>query len=388
MRVLHVIPSLAAAYGGPAAAMPVMARGLHKAGVEVHVATIDETVLRSCSSEGVVKDENGFHRRSFSLTCRPYRISLSLGGWLDRHVADYDLVHVHGVFTYSSWAACRAAAKAGVPFIVRPLGILNRWGMEKRRPWLKKMFFRLLEKPLFDRAATMHFTSVEEAEDVARLDIRSKPVIIPLGLDLADFEHLPGKSLFLDRFPAAVGGPRIVFVSRVDRKKGIEMLIPAFREIRQTVPDARLVIVGDGAPELLGELRRLAENEGVSQAVVWTGFLGGELKLSALSSAQVFCLPSHSENFGMALLEAMAAGLPCVATDQVALAVSAAGEGAVSMIPCRMEAIAPAIIKILLNREEGIKLGQTARRYAWLHHGMEATGSRLKELYQTLAPGH
>jgi glycosyltransferase involved in cell wall biosynthesis len=387
MRVLHVIPSLAASYGGPAAAMPVMARGLHTAGVEVHVATIDETLPDSSPTEGVVRDENGFHRRSFSLTCHAYRVSLSLGRWLDRHVVDFDLVHVHGVFTYPSWAACRAAARAGVPFIVRPLGILNSWGMEKRRPWLKKTFFRLLEKPLFDLAAAMHFTSVEEAEDVARLGIRAKPVIIPLGLDLAEFEQLPSESLFLDRFPAAAGGPRIVFVSRVDRKKGIELLIPAFREIQESAPDARLVIVGDGPSELLAELHNLAEEHGVSGAVIWTGFLGGEMKLSALASAQVFCLPSHSENFGMALLEGMAAGLPCVATDQVALAVSAARERAVSLIPCRMDAIAPAILKLLLNHDDANRLAQAARHYVWAHHGMAATGVRLKELYQTLIPG-
>lgn len=385
MRVLHVIPSLDASYGGPASAMPVMARGLAQAGVEVHVATIDEALPKS--SPPVLSDENGFQRFSFPLTCHPYRISFSLGKWLGCHMMNYDLVHVHGAFTYSSWAACRAAAKARVPFIVRPLGILNRWGMERRRPWLKKCFFRLLEKPLFDHAETMHYTSVEEADDVARLEINAKTAIIPLGIDLAEFERLPCPSLFLKRFPDAEGGPRVVFVSRVDRKKGIEMLIPAFREIRKTVADARLIIVGDGPPELLGELRQLSTEEGVSQAVVWAGFLRGELKLAALASAQVFCLPSHSENFGMALLEAMAAGVPCVATDQVALAVSAAREKAVSLIPCRMEAIAPAVLKILSNQEEAAKLGQAGRAYAWSHHGMAATGYRLRELYETLTQG-
>jgi glycosyltransferase involved in cell wall biosynthesis len=384
MRVLHVIPSLAASYGGPAAAMPVMARGLAAAGVEVHVATIDETLPKSQSLDGLVSDTDGFHRISFGLSFRPYRVSLPLGAWLARHAGDYDLIHIHGVFTYSSWAACRAAAKAGVPFVVRPLGILNRWGMDNRRPLLKRWFFRLIEKPLFDLAAAIHFTSRDEAEDVARLGIRSKTVIIPLGIDLADFEHLPSPSLFLKRFPEAEGGPRIVFISRVDRKKGIEMLIPAFREIRDQIREARLVIVGDGPPELVEELRHLAVEQRVSEAVVWTGFLGGELKLSALASAQVFCLPSHSENFGMALLEAMAAGLPCVATDQVALAVSASREGSVSLIPCAVEAIAPAILKVLSNQEEGAKLGQAARTFARSHHGMDATGTRLREIYKNL----
>ncbi|MBK8091112.1 MAG: glycosyltransferase [Verrucomicrobiaceae bacterium] len=367
--------------------MPVMARGLAAAGVEVHVATIDETLPEGHSSQGAVSDKEGFQRLSFGLTCRPYRVSVALGKWLARHVVDYDLVHVHGVFTYSSWAACRAAAKARVPFVVRPLGILNRWGMENRRPMLKKMFFRLFEKPFFDVAAAMHFTSLDEAEDVARLGIRSMAVIIPLGIDLADFECLPSPALFLERFPEAAAGSRIVFISRVDRKKGLEMLIPAFREIQKTVTDARLVIVGDGPPQLIEELRRLAEVHGVSEAITWAGFLSGDLKLSALAAAKVFCLPSHSENFGMALLEAMAAGLPCVATDKVALAVSAARDDAVSLIPCSADAIAPDVLRLLSSQEESVKLGQAARAYAWSHHGMAATGVRLRELYETIIQG-
>lgn len=372
------MPSMAASYGGPAAAMPVMARGLAAAGVEVDVASIDE-------SPAVAAPQEGFRSFSFPVTFSPYRVSLPLARWLSRHAGDYDLIHVHAVFTFSSWAACRAAHAAGVPFVVRPLGILNRWGMENRRPLLKKLFFRLIEKPFIDHAAAIHFTSDQEAQDVARLGIRARPVIIPLGLDLSAFETLPPASLFFQRFPETAGAELVLFVSRIDVKKGLDLLLPAFREVLQSRPQTRLVIAGDGPEPLVAELKKQAAALGIQHAVLWTGFLQGELKFSALAAARVFCLPSRSENFGMALLEAMACGLPCVASDQVALAVDAAACEAICMIPCEEKAIAPALRTLLGSSERRAALGNAARAYAAERHGMPAVGRKLHDLYSQIA---
>lgn len=379
MRVLHVMPSMAPSYGGPAAAMPVMARGLIAAG-----ACVDVAAISNGTSNGMVDDPGGFRRIDLARTCGPYGLSFPLARWLAVHVREYDLVHVHGAFTHSSTAACRASVRAGVPFIVRPLGILNSWGMENRRPLLKKLFFRFIEKPWIDQAAAMHFTSAQEADDVARLGIRARSVIIPLGLDLADFEVLPSPSLFLRHFPEAVVGPRVLFVSRLDRKKGLDLLLPAFREVVREIPSARLIIAGSGPPDLLDTLRRLADEYGLANAITWAGFIEGELKLSALAAADVFCLPSYSENFGMALLEAMAAGLPCIASDQVALAVDAAAQQAVEIIPCRQEAITQTLLSLLCSGEDRARLGSKARNFAQSHHGMPAVGARLMDLYRSI----
>lgn len=384
MRVLHVMPSLAASYGGPAAAMPVMARGLIAAGVEVDVAAIDDSLAFELTQEPVIKQMQGFKSISFPITCRPYRISISIARWLSLHAGDYDLIHIHAVFTFSSWVACRAAHAAGVPFVVRPLGILNRWGMENRRPWLKRLFFRCVEKPFIDHAAAIHFTSEQEAMDVARLHIRARPVIIPLGLDLSAFETLPPAQMFLQKFPETANAELVLFISRLDVKKGLDMLLPAFREVLQIRPQARLVIAGDGHSSFVEDLKKQAATLGIQHAVIWAGFLHGDMKLSALAAAQVFCLPSRSENFGMALLEAMACGLPCVASDQVALAVDAAASDAVCMIPCEAGAIAPAICCLLDSSEQRQALSRSARAYAADHHAMPAVGRKLHELYSEI----
>jgi len=386
MRVLHIIPSMAPSYGGPATALPGIAKGLLDAGVSVDVATIINPGEQADPAQAVSDEAHGFRRFVFARTTRPYRISLPLGRWLDERVREYALVHVHAVFTYSSRAGCRSAFSNAVPYIVRPLGILNRWGMEQRRPLAKKFFFKFIEKPLLDAAAGMHYTSETEAEEAARLSIRAPARIVPLGIDLGPFERLPGREIFVSRFfpDSHAGGPVILFLSRLDPKKGIDLLLDAFQSMLSSHPRARLVIAGDGDAAFVRSLKERAAQLGLGGSVVWPGFLAGEMKLAALAAADVFCLPSHSENFGMALLEAMAAGKACVSSDQVALGVEAARSSAVKLVTRDAASIAKALEDVMASADRRSQLGATARTYAREHHGIAAVGTRLAAWYEEI----
>ncbi|PYT06915.1 MAG: hypothetical protein DMF60_08220 [Acidobacteria bacterium] len=124
MKVLHVIPSLSPQDGGPSFAMPLIARGLDIYGVQVDVATTEGSRERRTNQNGV--NVLYFRRQS-----EFYKVSLPLSRWLSEHIRDYDLVHIHGLFSYSSYTAATLAAKKGVPYIIRPLGVLNRWGIHQ-----------------------------------------------------------------------------------------------------------------------------------------------------------------------------------------------------------------------------------------------------------------
>jgi glycosyltransferase involved in cell wall biosynthesis len=384
MRVLHVMPSMAPAYGGPVAAMHVMALGLQHAGVSVDVVTVEDDSSTPSAAAGEWQMMNGFRQTCLPLLSQAYRVCPSLNRWLRVNLRDYDLVHVHGVFTYPSLIGRRRAMDAGLPFIVRPLGILNRWGMEQRRPWVKKLFFRLVEKPSLDRASALHFTSEDEARDVSRLKIQAPSAVLPLGLDLEPYERLPSQEMFRKRFPLPGAGPVVLFLSRIDRKKGIDILLPAFKQVLSKVPAATLVIAGDGDPLVVDALKQASASQGIDEQVVWTGFVSGELRLAAFAAATVFCLPSRSENFGMALLEAMAAGLPCVSTDQVALAAEAARADAVSLAPLAVEPLAEALVHLLTEPGRRLELSKRARLYVEEHHSMDSVGLALRKLYQDL----
>ena len=389
MRVLHVIPSLSPSSGGPSFALPAIARSLQPHGVQVDVVTTDDDGpgrhLSGNAIEQPVPQEGGWTVRCFRKQTEFYKLSLPLHHWLHAHVAGYDAVHVHALFSFASLAGMRAAFKHGVPFIVRPLGVLNRWGMENRRRRIKGLSFRLLELPLLRRAAAMHYTSRMEKDEAARFGLENRQAIIPIGMDLNAFEHLPDRSVFLNKHPEYAETRNILFLSRIDAKKGVDLLIAAFARIVPQHPDARLIICGDGDPALVASLKQQAAALGIADRITWPGFVDGDLRLAAYACAEMFVLPSHSENFGIALLEAMAAGLPCISTDQVALAADAALERAVKIANREPHALAIAIEELLGSVTQRQVLAEAAKQIAVTRYSLDSMGTSLRELYESVA---
>lgn len=386
MKVLHVIPSVAAGDGGPARAVVQMVRSLSAMGVEAHIATTDDAGqgARLQVPLGVAVQHEGCTTFFFPRQTRFYKTSLPLGRWLREHVRDYDVVHAHALFSYAPLAAGHACRAQRVPYVMRPLGLLNRYGMEERRPWLKELSFRCVERPLLDHAAAIHYTSQQEADEAERLQLRARAAVIPLGLDLRVFEKLPDAELFFSHWPETRTRRIVLFLSRIDAKKGLDVLLPAFAQVRQGVPDAMLVIAGSGDAALEATLKVQARNLRLADDVLWCGFVEGALKLSALAAAAVYTLPSRSENFGIALLEAMAAGCACVATPGVALAHDAA-PGSLEVVPLDAATLGNAMTELLNDRALAMRLGQAARVAAFAQFTAEATAQQLTLLYEQVA---
>jgi glycosyltransferase involved in cell wall biosynthesis len=386
MRVLHVIPSLSPKHGGPSVALPLMAQSLVRAGVGIDVATTDDDGpgCRVAVPLGQRVERAGYGVYYFAKQSEFYKASWSLCRWLGRHVAAYDLVHIHALFSFASTCAAGLAQRVGVPYVVRPLGVLNRWGMHNRRPRLKSWSFRLVEGPILRRAAAVHYTSRQEQREAEEAGVRTRSALIPLGIDLKPFERLPDKGLFLARFPEAMGRPIVLFLSRLDAKKGLDLLLAAFAEVHCRRPNTLLVIAGGGDKAGVARERELARRLAIGSHVLWTGPLEGEVKLAALAAAQVFVLPSYSENFGLALVEAMAAGLPCLTSTEVGIApdISAANAGLVAR--CKVAALAQALERLLTDAELARSLRAGARRLARERFSLEAMGQRLKELYHEI----
>lgn len=394
MKVLHVIPSVSSAHGGPSRAMALMERALCPLGVTVDVATTDDdgpghrlppesVVAAHAKLSGRQGDTAAYH--VFSKQTEFYKVSPRLGSWLMSHARDYDLVHIHALFSYSSWAAARAARKAGVPYIVRPLGTLNRYGVEERRPWLKQASLRWIEGPYLRRAAAVHFTATAEQKQAEILGIPMRSVVLPLAVEA---EGAPDSATLLAQYPELANKRIVLFLSRLDPVKNIEALLKAMAAISIEFSDVILVVAGDGRADYVAKLKRFAEQQGLAGRVLWTGHLSGSLKASILNAAKAFVLPSFSENFGIAAAEALLNGLPCVLSYGVAIAAEVEAAGAGLAIEPTAAATVVALRHYLSNEDARVSAGIAAQNLAESRFSIRAMGEGLLRLYQDVIHNH
>ncbi|MDP9171679.1 MAG: glycosyltransferase [Acidobacteriota bacterium] len=380
LRVLHVIPSAGPQRGGPSFVIRAIARGLSDEGVSVDVATtndngpgvLDVTLYRPIVQEGATY-------RYFPRQTRFYGCSLPLAVWLWRHVADYDLVHIHALFSFPSTAAAIIARLRGVPYIVRPLGILNRWGMQNRRPFLKQLSFDLCEKRIIRHAYAVQFTSEPERLEAQDLGGNCRAVVIPNPVELPqEGEHA---LLLGGRRTSNDGDPVYLFLSRIDEKKGIDLLLEAFALVLRELPGSRLIIAGEGPEALTATLHALADRLGIEASVTWSGFVAGEVKNKLLGEADVYVLPSYSENFGVSVVEAMAAALPVVITDRVGIHPEISHSKAGLVTTCDAPAFAQGMLTLGRNPALSCEMGAAGCLVARRDFSVAAVARRLVELY-------
>jgi len=393
MRILHVIPSLGPSRGGPSFVLRTLARGLADAGVEVHVASTDddgrERLDVSC---GVPITDAGVTYWFFRRQTRFYSVSLPLNRWLAQHVADYDVVHIHALFSFSSVAAAYWARVRQVPYVIRPLGTLNRWGIGNRRRWLKRLSLRFLERRVLEGSAAIHFTSEQERLEAAELGIAlaNRYAIIPNPLEPGETAGAMARGLLRSQHSDLGNRIWILFLSRLDRKKGLDLLLPAFARLRARHPEVALILAGDGDPDFVARLRRQAAALKIERDLVWTGFVTGEAKRAAFADSDIFVLPSYSENFGVAVLDAMASGLPVVVSDGVAVHGEISEAKAGLVVPCEEKALWQALSSLVEDAGLRSTLGRNGRILS-LSFSVEKVVAKLLELYDRVAertPSH
>jgi glycosyltransferase involved in cell wall biosynthesis len=175
----------------------------------------------------------------------------------------------------------------------------------------------------------------------------------------------------------------ILFLSRLDMKKGLDLLLDGFARVRAVLPDAALVVAGRGEDRFVAGLRERAQRLGVQRDIIWAGFLEGQTKQAAFAAANVFALPSYSENFGIAVVEAMASGLPVIVSDQVGIHHEVTQAGAGIVVQCDQNEVCDALVKILSSHAERDRMAENARRLA-SQFSPAAVTARLLGVYHDL----
>jgi len=315
LRLLNVIRSVDPASGG-------MAEGLRQSVLATRaMGHVEEVLTLDAPHEAWVQ--------SFPATTHAigpaaglYGHSQQLVPWLRDNAQRYDAVVVHGLWQFHSLAVHRALRNGPVPYFIYPHGMLDPW-FKRQYPLkhLKKwLYWPWADYRVLRDAKAVLFTAAEEARLAAQSFwlYRAKPAVVGYGVALGDPAELGSAEEFAAAWPATRGKRIVLFMSRLHVKKGADLLIEAFAEIADSAPDLHLVMAGpDDRSGVRAGLEALAERLGVAHRITFTGMLSGSTKWSALKAAEVFALPSHQENFGIAVVEALAMGVPVLISDKV-----------------------------------------------------------------------
>ena len=389
-RVLHVIPAVAARYGGPSHAVFGMCRALNERGIDTIIATTDaDGPGRLPVALGEPHPYNGistiFFRRQWS---EAFKYSKPMARWLDGHVREFDIVHIHAVFSHVCLAAAQTCAKHDVPYIVRPLGSLDPWSLRRKR-LRKRLLLRAAAARALKGAAFIHYTTEEERR-VAEIGLMIAPgVVVPLGVDPELLEDRDRGNAGAEGSPSVTGPPYVLALGRIHEKKGLEVLIDAFLDAANQLElsEWRLVIAGDGEPGYVARLRSRAAGQSAGRRVVFTGWLEGASRIETLRRAAVAASPSRQENFGLSVVEALACGVPALVSPHVNLAVEIAEAGAGWVTPLERLALATSLREVMGNEPERVRRGTAGRALVRRRFTWQVVGDQLMAVYDAAAAG-
>lgn len=390
MRVLHVVPGLASRTGGVATSTIQSCLAVEAHGVATTILTTDLAEAASAKRHRRVTSEELPHGAD-QLDVRifrarpPYRLAFSpaLHRAAGRTVGSFDVVHIHSLFLFPQWSAFHHACRAGVPFVVSPRGSLDPY-LRRRGRVRKTIVSALWQRRMLEHAAALLPTTDAEAALLADVAPTIPRVVVPNPIEWAIYQSLPDRDAFRRRYLTGHSGRVVLSLGRLSHKKGLDILIGAFARVHAQIPDCTLVIAGPDDEGLQPRLAALAAREGVGGATVFTGMLTGRDRLAALAAADVWALSSHTENFGVAVVEALAAGIPTVISPAVNLAPEAEAAAALLVSDLDPECFATAILTMLRDSDRAAALGERGRSFA-RRYDRAAVGGQLVEAYELAA---
>ncbi len=384
MRVLYVVPYLSPRYGGIAKVVTELSQAVGRAGVQADIITTDadgEQRRPVLHQTWVVEDGYRvmyfpcWHRRDFIL-------SQSLVRWFRQQGHGYDLIHTHSIFAPLIAAVQWQCRQQGWPYVTTPHGMLEPWALAYKG-WKKRGYYTLVERPALRGARLIQALASREAEHIQALGLETPIELIPNGLHRAEFETLPDREVFYAAYPALRHKRLLLFFGRIDPKKGLDLLAPAFARIQARYPDTHLVVAG---PDNIGFLPRAKEffaAAGCLESVTFTGWVSGPLLYALLRSVELHVAPSYSEGFSMGILTCLAAGTPTIMTEGCNFP-EAGAAGAACIVECSVEAIAQALDHYLANPAAARAMGERGRALILNHYTWDQVAQKLLATYERI----
>jgi len=370
MKIIHIVSAISEEASGPSYAVTGLCTELVKQGQDATLAVLDWAPMPNPPS----------FVRSFPLGRGPRRLGRSpmMHRWLKQQAAStrVDIIHAHGLWmmpnVYPGWV-CR---KYDIPYVVSPHGVFTEYAMASGSK-VKRVFWPLFQRPALHAAGVFHATAESEYKDIRRMGFRQPVAIIPLGIDVPMLRR---------KTPSSVRG--LLFLGRIHPNKGLDMLLPAWKVIQARFPDWRLKIVGsdDGyyaASGYMADMRNLSAKLGL-QRVDFVGALYGGAKWKAYADADLFVLPTYSENFGMSVAEALAAGLPAIVSKGAPWS-GLAEHDAGRWIDIGLEPLVAAFEDLMQRSPEELRaMGRRGRKWILNDYSWSRIGQQMRDVYRWL----
>ena len=383
LNILHITPSMSPRWGGPVAVVSQLIPALSAEGIHCEIAT---ATGHRVGDDPTAPQGVPTHIFQADLPARIWTAySKALTRFLDDNITRFDLIHIHEIWHHPAYAAFRAARKNGVPYVLTPHGELGERHL-RHKAWKKRIYMTAALDRILRNANALHAITPAERDRIARLGYQTPVTVAPNGIDPTQFDNLPNPSKFEDRFPALKDKRVILFLGRLNPTKGLDILARAFTAIARRFPDAALLVAGpdeEGGQRIMESILR---SEGILDKTVFTGMLTGDDKLAALSRADLFILPSYSEGFSVAILEAMAARLPVVITKACNFP-EVAEHGAGLVVEASDRPVADATATLLSDPDLRARMGERARKLVSKRYTWRASAAIIADLYRSLATG-
>jgi glycosyltransferase involved in cell wall biosynthesis len=385
LRVLNVIPYVAERYGGPSTVIWPLSAALNRLGdVKSEIATTDADGPGGSIDPSALCQDAHLHVFPRTFT-EQWKYSPALGRWLRAHVREFDILQIHSVWSYSTGAAAAAARQCGVPYILMPCGMFSDYCLATRR--LKKwLYWHAIERKTIQHAEAFYCTGEDEVSDVLKLRPTATTYLIPHGIEPAAFT-VPRDANELRRRcgPAAADRPIVLFLGRLHPVKGIiEHLLPAIKRMRS---NAFVAIAGGadaGYPDHPVRIRDTIARLGLSDRIALLGAIRSADRWSLFDGATAFVLPSHSENFGMVVAEAMARACPVVVTQGVQSKAIVLEAGAGAVVPPHPDEIATALDRLVTDPIAASAAGKAGQEYVRARLTWDGVAARVRTIYRAI----
>lgn len=391
IKILSVIPSYwpAFKYGGPIYSVHNLNKALVKKGIDVTVYTTNVglegkvPLNKLVTIDGVKVVYFAFSKFLEFMGTTGWQFSIRMTVALKKNLKTFDIVHITGVWNYPILSAAYYCRKYKKPYIISPRGVLYSKTLGKKY-WKKKIYYKLISNRDLKYAAVIHCTAESEVEScISLLGSSNKMVSIPNGIVLSEFEINSSEKILEKKYPLLKNKKKLLFLSRISWKKGMDLLIEAFSLLVRDKDDLYLIIAGsDDDDGYIDKVKTWILDYRLSSKVIFTGRLDGKDKVLALKEADVFVLPSYSENFGMAVAEAMICGTSVVISDKVGICKEVEENNAGIVVKTNAESIFKGVKDLLNNKDLRKRIEENGKKMIKKYYDINKVADKMIEMYE------